>query len=158
MTENSLSKKQKIINLLIAAVIIVPIIMATYSIIQGKNLIIKQLIELTSQREKAFSEIRPVLIQYKEDHKLFPDTLNQLVPDYIDSIPPVLQSTSQLEYASKDMSLEYISDGESAAFHYRKGYDHTPVFIYDISSGISTETRNSTEDEKQSPLTMPNSE
>lgn len=132
MSEQGLSKKQKIINIIIAAVIIIPIIMMTMTIINSKNMIIEQLTELNNMRENAFVEIRPVLMRYRDDHNAFPDKLDKLVPDYISSVPVVLQPYKTPEYDSEDMSIEYISDGETAAFHYRKGYDHTPIIIYDV--------------------------
>ena len=150
MTEETLSKKQKIINIVIAAIILIPIALMTISIIQSKNLIIKDLAELDRQREIAFTEISPILIRYKDDHDVFPDVLNKLVPEYTDSIPRVLQITdeSNEEYDRNDMSMEYVSDGVSASFHYRRGYSHTPVIIYNVLTSSYSDKQDIIEAEK----------
>ena len=150
MTEETLSKKQKIINIIIAAIILIPIALMTLSIIQSKNMIIKDLETLDKQREIAFAEISPILIRYKEDNNVFPDDLNKLVPQYTTSIPRVLQVTgeSNEEYDRNDMSMEYVSDGATAAFHYRRGYSHTPVIIYDVLTGSYSDRQDMIEAEK----------
>ena len=152
MTEQKLSKKQKTFNIIIAAVILIPIIMMTITIIKSKNQMINDLTELNSQREAAFIKIRPLLIQYKKDHNAFPDQLNKLVPEYTMSIPAILNTRNQStnDYASNDMSMEYISDGKTAAFHFRRGYAHTPVIIYDILSNSYSQKEEPTETENNS--------
>ena len=150
MTEEKLSKKQKMINIFIAAIILIPIALITISIIQSKNMIIEDLKALNTQREIAFTEIRPILMRYKEEHNVFPDDLKKLVPDYLALIPGVLQmiGNSSVEYDSNDMSIEYISDGVNAAFHYRRGFSHTPIIIYNVVTGSYSNKEDMIEAEK----------
>ena len=137
MSEQPASKAQKIFYVFLAAMILVPIIWMTVAIIQTKDVIISELLEINKNRDIAFVEIRPALMRYKEEQGTFPDTLNKLVPKYIISIPDVLLITKDptLDYDSKDMSVKYIADGTTASFQFRRGYDHTPMITYDVLTG-----------------------
>ncbi|MDH5473328.1 MAG: hypothetical protein OEY61_10770 [Gammaproteobacteria bacterium] len=143
MSEQKLSKKQKLIYLLIATVIIAPLIMMTITVIKSKNVMIEQLVELNKSREQAFANVRPALLSYKASQGVFPETLKQLMPDYITSIPDVLlipKSTTP-EYEVMDLSVNYISDGNTAVFTYRRGYNHTPLVTYDVLTDTYSEEK-----------------
>ena len=143
MTEQRLSKKQKIIYILIALVIIAPLVMMTITIIKSKNIMIEQLVALNTSREQAFSEIRPALLNYKQTQGNFPETLNLLVPAYINAIPPVLlmEKSKTPEYEVMDLSVNYISTGDTAVFTYHRGYIHTPIVTYDVLDNSYTEEK-----------------
>jgi hypothetical protein len=38
-----------------------------------------------------------------------------------------------------DLSVNYVSDGNSAAFTYRRGYIHTPLVTYDVLTNTYSE-------------------
>ncbi|MDH5766061.1 MAG: hypothetical protein OEZ38_08595 [Gammaproteobacteria bacterium] len=141
LLEQPSSKKQKIIYIIIAALIIIPITILSISVVKSKSYVVEQLVELNKNREQAFTEIRPALMQYKEQHKVFPETLDKLVPDYITTIPKVLliPKPDTTEYDSLDMSIKYSPSGDSAYFSYRRGYIHTPKVTYDVVSDSYTE-------------------
>lgn len=141
LLEQPSSKKQKIIYIIIAALIIIPITILSISVVKSKSYVVEQLVELNKNREQAFIEIRPALMQYKDQHKVFPETLDKLVPDYIATIPKVLliPKPDSTEYDSLDMSIKYSPRGDSASFSYRRGYIHTPKVTYDVVSDSYTE-------------------
>ena len=135
------SKAQKIFYVFLAVVIIAPIFLATVYILETKDKMIAEVVEINKKREIAFAEMRPALMRYKDEQGMFPDVLNKLIPKYITSIPAVLliEKNPNRGYDSEDMSVKYISDESSAVFRFRRGYVHTPMMTYDVLTGKYTE-------------------
>jgi ABC-type glycerol-3-phosphate transport system permease component len=128
------SRLQKILYIFLAAVILIPIIWMSVSIVQTRDLILADLQELNKSRENAFSEIRQILMRYRDEQGEFPETLDQLVPEYTPSISEVLlkKQGEKTSYNSMDISVKYVSTGSTATFSFQRGYDHTPVIKYDV--------------------------
>ena len=120
---------QKIFYAFIAILIIAPIAGITSYIFYAKDLVNEDLKELTIQRKLAFTQIRPAFMDYKKEHGAFPDSLQQLIPDYITSIPGVLQSP---EDENPIMTIKYKSDGSSASFHYQTSFGQAVTVNYNI--------------------------
>lgn len=76
--------------------------------------------DLAKQREAAVREIRPVIMEYREDHGRFPEKLEVLVPDYISEIPPTLIYNEQDEYYHR---VEYYAPGPYFRFYNFRGPD-----------------------------------
>ncbi|MCK4951162.1 MAG: hypothetical protein KAS48_05035 [Gammaproteobacteria bacterium] len=131
MSESSSSTIQKIFYVFIAIIIIVPIAALTSYIFQAKDLVNQDLKELTIQRKLAFTQIRPALIDYKKEHGEFPDSLQQLIPDYITSIPEELQSPDD---ENPIMTIKYRSEGSNAFFHYQTSFGQATTVNYDIGN------------------------
>jgi len=133
MSESSSKKAKTVFHIILAIIIIAPIVGITSYIFHAKDLINDELKELTSQRKVAFAQIRPAVMKYKNEHGVFPETLQQLMPDYVSSIPEVLQSPED-EYPI--MAIKYISEGSSAFFHYHTGYGEVTTVSYDIGNNV----------------------
>ena len=128
------SKKVKmVLHIIIAIIIIAPIVGITSYIFYAKDLVNEELKELTSQRKVAFVKIRPAFMQYKDEHGAFPDSLQQLVPDYVPLIPQVLQSPED-EYPI--IAIRYESEGANAFFYYHMGYGEVTTVFYDIGNNV----------------------
>ena len=129
MSKSSSSIMQKIFYVFIAIIIIAPVAGLTSYIFQAKDLVNEDLKELTIQRKLAFSQIRPAFMDYKKEHGAFPDSLQQLIPDYITSIPGALQSP---EDENPIMTIKYKSDESSASFHYQTSFGQAFTVNYNI--------------------------
>lgn len=142
--EHHSSKKQKRFYMFLAALIIIPIIILSITVIQSKTHLVDQLVEFNKKRETAFAEIRPALLNYKEQHGTFPESLDKLIPDYIAEVPKILllEKAPNQEYDTLDLSVQYLTDGKEALFRYRRGLIHTPVISYDIATGTHGEENN----------------
>ena len=108
-----------------------PIVGINSYIFYAKDLVNEDLKELTIQRKLAFTQIRPAFMDYKKEHGAFPDSLQQLIPDYITSIPGVLQSP---EDENPIMTIKYKSDGSSASFHYQTSFGQAFTVNYNIEN------------------------
>ena len=76
--------------------------------------------ELTNKRMQIMGELKPVFLKYCEDKGHFPETLKDLVPEYLDRIPP-----------------ELINDGQSDSYkkiYYEVGCDG-PMFLFKTVRG-----------------------
>lgn len=131
MSKSSSSTMQKIFYAFIAIIIIVPIAGITSYIFYAKDLVNEDLKELTIQRKLAFTQIRPAFMDYKKEHGAFPDSLQQLIPDYITSIPGVLQSS---EDENPIMTIKYKSEGSSASFHYQTSFGQAVTVNYNVEN------------------------
>ena len=104
------------------------------SVLLGFSLIVptkfanRGLYELTAKRKLTMQELRPVFIQYRQDHGTFPPALENLVPDYITEIPAELISDgSEDPYRRIDYTLQ---EEEKAifVFHTIRGPDSAAVY------------------------------
>ena len=138
MSKSSSKKIKTLFHILLAIIIIAPIVGITSYIFYAKDLVNEELKELTSQRKVAFSQIRPAFMKYKNEHGVFPDALQQLVPEYVSSIPDVLQSPED-EYPI--VAIKYIVEGSSAFFHYHTGYGEVTTMSYDIGSNAFSDDK-----------------
>ncbi|MDH5484451.1 MAG: hypothetical protein OEY43_04365 [Gammaproteobacteria bacterium] len=136
MSEEPSSRLQKTLYWFVAAVIIIPIIWASVTIVQTRDMILADLETLNTRREAAFTELRPALLRYREDHGSFPGTLEKLLPDYIPAIPEILlyRAADKTKYNSINLVVTYEQNDAGATFSFQRGYDHTPVVTYDVLS------------------------
>jgi hypothetical protein len=93
---------------------------------------------LTEARRKALNDVRPALMQYRQDTGKFPLRLEQLVPRYLREIPVALQTRESDEPA---LRIRYDANGESARFIYHviRGPDSTETF--DVGSNRFEQNR-----------------
>ena len=138
MTESSSGKAKTVFHIILAIIIIAPIVCITSYIFYAKDLVQDELKELTIQRKVAFAQIRPAFMRYKNEHGVFPETLQQLMPDYVSSIPEVLQSPEN-EYPI--IAIKYISEESSAFFHYHTDYGQVTTISYDIGNNVFSDEK-----------------
>lgn len=143
MSEQASSKIQKIFYTLLAAIILIPIIWLSNYILEASEKMVAEVQEINRNRDIAIENVSPALIRYRDEQGVFPDTLDKLVPNYITAIPEVLLITKDpgLEYDSGDMSTKYSSDGTTASFSFRRGYDHLPKITYDVLTGTYSDQK-----------------
>jgi hypothetical protein len=134
MSTATTSKTEKIFHIILAIIIIGPIIGISAYIINAKNMVVEELAELTVQREAAFVQARPAFMQYKKEHGVFPDALQQLAPDYMSSVPVALQSPED-EFPM--MAIKYKPAGENAYFHYHTSFGGSVTVVYDIEKNTT---------------------
>ena len=94
--------------------------------------------QLTLKRKEIMQSLRPVFVQYKQNHGTYPSALEDLVPEYIPEIPPELVNDGREDPYKK---IYYELQGEDQAlFHFRtiRGPDsaaayniHEDTFWYD---------------------------
>jgi len=86
------------------------------------------LYELTAKRKVIMQELRPVFIQYRQDHGTYPYALEDLVPGYIQEIPAELVNDGSEDPYKK---IYYEFQGEDQAlFYFRtiRGPDSAAVY------------------------------
>jgi len=131
MSNSSTSKTERIFHIILAIIIIGPILGISAYIINAKNMVVEELKELSVLRKAALAQIRPAFMGYKNEHGVFPDTLQQLTPTYVISIPAVLQSPED-EFPM--MAIKYKPEGASAYFHYHESYGESVTVVYDVEN------------------------
>lgn len=73
-----------------------------------------ELRDLTIKRKQTLNELRPTLLKYKEDRGFFPDKLQDLVPDYLQAVPPELLNDGKEDIYKK---ITYrVFEGEARFF------------------------------------------
>lgn len=94
------------------------------------------LANLTKERERKMTELRPVIMKYKEEKGEYPKSLDLLVPRYISKIPDALEASSENGDVYRRLTYE-IEDGKPI-FRYRvlRGPDSGAMF--NIESGKFT--------------------
>jgi len=92
----------------------------------------KQLRELAEKRENQLSSFRNVLLAYKEKFGCYPETLDLLVPDYVDSIPAAINPKTSWD--NKLYAIHYFTQNCEANFHWSRcvGPDCGSRFVVDI--------------------------
>ena len=91
--------------------------------------------ELTAQREQVLRELRPVFLEYAEDNKGFPETLDQMVPDYLVEIPNVLVNNGTEDSYER---IEYFGRKETGIFSYHSIRGPDSGVVYDIEKDTFT--------------------
>ena len=82
----------------------------------------KGLRELNMERKRTFQDLRPIFLKYKQENGTFPKDLDDLVPKYINQIPPSLINEGKEDPYKK---ISYSANGEDAIFwfHSHRGPD-----------------------------------
>jgi len=73
---------------------------------------------LTMQRKQSLEQLRPTLLKYKEEHGSYPKELQDLIPKYLQAIPPELLNDGKedvykkiiYEYDEKTGEVTFIFD------------------------------------------------
>lgn len=94
----------------------------------------KDIRQLNQQRQVVFVEIRPLFLRYKAEHGDFPQSLEQLVPDYMDEVPEVLINAEN--ESSKILKIDYQSSKNTAKFVFNVTHVPNLGASYDIEKGI----------------------
>ena len=110
--------------ILVTALLFLPVI---YTALLLSN---RGMSELTGQREQVLRELRPVFLEYAEDNKHFPETLDQMVPNYLADIPAVLLKNNTEDPYKR---IEYSGREETGFFSYRSMRGPDSGVVYDIA-------------------------
>lgn len=110
-----IKKKEVRTNLIIGVVSIITCMAMAHSFILSDL----GLQELTKQRMQTLSQLRPVLLKYKEERGAYPSKLQDLVPNYLQGIPPELLNDGKND-GYKKITYEIIKCEEAQFVFFRK--------------------------------------
>lgn len=85
--------------------------------------------EFSQERQAAFGQIRPAVIQYIAEHGKAPGELSQLVPGYLPQLPTAIVSAKTAGPARR---IQYVTTGKNAVFYYKTAGITGSETCYDI--------------------------
>lgn len=91
------------------------------------------LADLTKERERKMSELRPAIIKFREERGVYPEKLELLVPSHIHKIPEVLRLSSENNDPYK--KITYAVENGKPVFRYRVVRGPDSKAMYDVESG-----------------------
>jgi hypothetical protein len=83
--------------------------------------------DLTKRRTETLNELRPLLLKYKGERGGFPRNLQDLVPDYLRTVPPELLHDGK-EDSYKKIRYEVISGEARFTFQRARGPDSRVIY------------------------------
>jgi hypothetical protein len=78
--------------------------------------------DLTKHRMQALNQLRPILLKYKEERGCYPNKLHDLVPDYLQVVPPELLNGEKEDWY-KNIIYEVVKGEASFIFFRIRGPD-----------------------------------
>lgn len=105
-------------NLVIGLVSILTCLLITHSCIISDH----GLRNLTKQRMQTLNQLRPTLLKYKEENGFYPHKLQDLIPKYVQLIPPELVNDGK-DDGYKHIDYEVINSEALFRFHQMRGPD-----------------------------------
>ena len=87
--------------------------------------------EYNLQRQAAFQEMQPALLQYVADHGKSPKALHLLVPEYLPVIPEIITLDENVSPAKR---VRYVPSRKTARFYYRTYGSQQSEEYYEIAN------------------------